>query len=168
MKNAGKLLAAMLIAATLVAAVLVTGCAKSSAGAGNVIKIGVFEPMTGANAAGGAMEVEGVKLANEMYPTVTVGGKEYKVELVIADNKSDKVEAANAAQRLVDKDKVSVMLGSWGSSLSMAAGPIVPRRKGSRDWPFLHQSARYPRQRLLFPRVLHRPLPGNRHGELRV
>jgi branched-chain amino acid transport system substrate-binding protein len=121
MKNAGKLVAAMLIAA----AMLVTGCAKSSAGAGNVIKIGVFEPMTGANAAGGAMEVEGVKLANEMYPTVSVGGKEYKVELVIADNKSDKVEAANAAQRLVDKDKVSVMLGSWGSSLSMAAGPIV-------------------------------------------
>jgi branched-chain amino acid transport system substrate-binding protein len=85
--------------------------------------------MTGANAAGGAMEVEGIKLANELYPTVTVGGKEYKVELVIADNKSDKVEAANAAQRLVDKDKVSAVLGSWGSSLSMAAGPIVQEAK---------------------------------------
>ncbi len=41
-----------------------------------------------------------------LYPTVTVGGKEYKIELVIADNKSDKVEAANAGQRLVDSDKV--------------------------------------------------------------
>lgn len=121
MKKAAKIVTIMLV----LAAVVLTGCSKSSSTSGDVIKIGVFEPMTGANAAGGAMEVEGIKLANEMYPTVTVGGKEYKVELVIADNKSDKVEAANAAQRLVDKDKVSVMLGSWGSSLSMAAGPIV-------------------------------------------
>jgi len=95
----------------------------------NLIKIGVFEPMTGANAAGGAMELEGIRLANELNPTVTIGGKEYKVELVVADNKSDKVEAANAAQRLVDKDKVNIVLGSWGSSLSMAAGPIVSDAK---------------------------------------
>ncbi|PID79606.1 MAG: branched-chain amino acid ABC transporter substrate-binding protein, partial [Clostridiales bacterium] len=88
---------------------------------GDVIKIGVFEPMTGANAAGGAMEVEGVKLANKLYPEVL--GK--KVELVIVDNKSDKVEAANAATRLVDKEKVNAIIGSWGSSFSMAAGPIV-------------------------------------------
>jgi branched-chain amino acid transport system substrate-binding protein len=85
--------------------------------------------MTGANAGGGALEVEGVKLANELYPTVKVGDKEYPIELVISDNKSDKVEAANAAQRLVDKDKVKVVLGSWGSSLSMAAGPIVQKAK---------------------------------------
>ena len=46
----------------------------------DVIRIGVFQPITGANAAGGALEVEGAKLANEMYPEVL--GK--KVELVIA------------------------------------------------------------------------------------
>jgi branched-chain amino acid transport system substrate-binding protein len=124
MKKAGKILAVLVASAMVLA-----GCAKTGASSGNVIKIGVFEPMTGANAAGGAMEVEGIKLANEMYPTVTIDGKEYKVELVIADNKSDKVEAANAAQRLVDSDKVSVVLGSWGSSLSMAAGPIVKDAK---------------------------------------
>ena len=125
MKKAGLILIAMLVAITVLGA----GCSKSAASAGDVIKIGVFEPMTGANAAGGAMEVEGIKLANEMYPTVSVGGKDYKIELVVADNKSDKVEAANAAQRLADKDKVSVVLGSWGSSLSMAAGPIVQDAK---------------------------------------
>lgn len=107
-------------------AVLMAGCAAKTP---TTIKFGVFEPMTGANAGGGALEVEGIKLANELYPTVAVGGKEYKIELVIADNKSDKVEAANAAQRLVDKDKVQVVLGSWGSSLSMAAGPIVEKAK---------------------------------------
>lgn len=86
-----------------------------------VIKIGIFEPMTGANAAGGAMEVEGIQLANQLFPEVL--GK--KIELVLVDNKSDKVEAANAATRLIDKEGVVAIIGSWGSSLSMAAGPIA-------------------------------------------
>jgi branched-chain amino acid transport system substrate-binding protein len=99
---------------------------QGSAAAGEeVIKIGVFEPMTGANAAGGAMEVEGIRLANELNPTVTAGGKTYKVELVVADNKSDKVEAATAVQRLIDLDKVTLILGSWGSSLAMAGGEVA-------------------------------------------
>lgn len=99
-----------------------SGCTKKES---NVIKIGVFEPITGANAAGGQLEVEGIKLANKLYPEVL--GK--KVELVIADNKSDKVEAATAAARLVEKDKVTAIIGSWGSSLSMAAGDIVKQGK---------------------------------------
>jgi len=102
----------------------VSGC-KGGKAAGDVIKIGVFQPLTGANAAGGAMETEGIKLANELNPTIQVGGKTYKVELVIVDNKSDKVESANAVQRLIDKDKVNVILGSWGSSLSMSGGEVA-------------------------------------------
>ncbi|MCT4508560.1 MAG: ABC transporter substrate-binding protein [Tepidibacter sp.] len=91
----------------------------------NVIRIGVFEPMTGASAAGGEMTVEGIKLANEMFGEVL--GK--KVELVIVDNKSDKVESANAASRLIEKNKVSAIIGSYGSSLSMAAGDLVKSAK---------------------------------------
>jgi len=114
---------ALLITAILIFAVMVTGCKKKAPELSevNVIKIGVFQPMTGANASGGELEVEGIKLANELFPTVL--GK--KIELVIADNKSDKVEAANAAERLVNKDQVTAIIGSWGSSLSMAAGPII-------------------------------------------
>lgn len=112
---------------------LVSGCgSKSTSGEqsststdSNVIKIGVLEPMTGANAAGGALEVEGIKLANKMYPEVL--GK--KVQLVIVDNKSDKVESASAASRLVENEKVSAIIGSWGSSLSMAAGDVVKNAK---------------------------------------
>ena len=91
----------------------------------DVIKLGVFEPLTGANAAGGELEKNGIELANELYPEVL--GK--KIVLVVADNKSDKVEAANAAARLVEKEKVSAIIGSWGSSLSMAAGNIVKEAK---------------------------------------
>ncbi len=127
-------LAWLLVVALMVMAFGATGCAPKEEAAPaettdapaeemaeEVIKIGVFQPMTGANAAGGAMEVEGIELANKLYPEVM--GK--KVQLVIVDNKSDKVEAANAATRLVDKEEVVAIIGSWGSSFSMAAGPIV-------------------------------------------
>ncbi|MGE5606458.1 MAG: ABC transporter substrate-binding protein [Bacteroidota bacterium] len=112
----------VLVAIFMVSALVLTGCGEKTS---DVIKIGVFEPITGANAAGGQLEVEGIKLANQLYPEVL--GK--KVELVIADNKSDKVEAATAAARLVEKEKVTAIIGSWGSSLSMAAGDIVKKRK---------------------------------------
>ncbi len=102
---------------------MTAGCSSTSETAedSNVIKIGVFEPLTGANAAGGELEVEGVKLANELRPEVL--GQ--KVELIIADNKSDKAEATTAAARLIEKEKVVTLLGSWGSSLSIAAGDVV-------------------------------------------
>lgn len=106
---------------------MLTGCSQSTSGGANsdVIKIGVFEPLTGANAAGGELEVEGMKLANKLYPTVL--GK--KVELVIVDNKSDKAEATTAVAKLIEKDKVVAILGSWGSSLSIAAGDQVLKNK---------------------------------------
>lgn len=124
MKKMVKIMILATFCTVLALPVFASGGSQSQA-AGDVIKIGVFEPMTGANAAGGAMEVEGIRLANELNPTVTVGGKTYKVELVVADNKSDKVEAATAVQRLIDADKVTLILGSWGSSLSMAGGEVA-------------------------------------------
>lgn len=88
-----------------------------------VIKIGVFEPQTGENGGGGLQEVYGIRYANEARPTVTVGGTEYKIELVEADNKSDKTEAVTAAQTLVSAEVVGI-LGSYGSGVSIAAGEI--------------------------------------------
>ncbi|WP_026887324.1 ABC transporter substrate-binding protein [Clostridium beijerinckii] len=118
----------LLLAVAMVTTFTLAGCSKSDTKANidsDVIKIGVFEPMTGANAAGGQLEVEGVKLANKLYPTVN--GK--KVELVFADNKSDKVEAASAASNLVEQEHVNAIIGSWGSGNSMAAGDIVQDAK---------------------------------------
>ncbi|MCK9443736.1 MAG: ABC transporter substrate-binding protein [Tissierellaceae bacterium] len=128
----------LLLALVLTLSLVFTGCSQQPAdsndtgqetetpstpsdGGSDVIKIGVFEPLTGANAAGGAIEADGVKMANELYPEVL--GK--KVELVVVDNKSDKVEAANAVERLIDKENVVAIIGSWGSSFSMAAGDAV-------------------------------------------
>ena len=115
---------------------LMTGCGSSSAGSSSsggssdakVIKIGVFEPTTGENGGGGFQEVLGIRYANKVHPTVKVGEDEYKIELVEVDNKSDKTEAVNAAQKLVS-EKVSVVLGSYGSGVSIAAGQIFADAK---------------------------------------
>ena len=88
----------------------------------NVLKIGVFEPMTGGNAAAGQLELEGIQLANAVRPTVDVGGTTYTIELVVADNKTDTVEAVTAAASLVSAGCVAAIGGS-GSGLCIAAAP---------------------------------------------
>jgi branched-chain amino acid transport system substrate-binding protein len=119
-----KVISLLTIAAALAAGVSMVSCSSPGADS-DVIKIGVFEPLTGANGAGGADEYDGIKLANKLYPKVL--GK--TVKLVAVDNKSDKVEAANAATVLVQKEKVNAVIGSWGSSLSMSGGPIFAEAK---------------------------------------
>lgn len=123
-----KLLSVLLASAVMIGAM--TGCGgdkkkDEKKAAGDTIKVGVFLPLTGDNAAGGELELRGIKLANKLHPEVL--GK--KVQLVVADNKSDKAEAASVAARLIEKDKVCTILGTYGSSLAMAAGNIVKEAK---------------------------------------
>ncbi|MBR0220133.1 MAG: ABC transporter substrate-binding protein, partial [Clostridia bacterium] len=84
-----------------------------------VVKIGVYEPASGDSGAGGKQESLGVQYANKKTPTVKIGDTEYKVELVSADNGSSTDKAPSAAQKLVSEN-VSVALGSYGSSVSIA------------------------------------------------
>ncbi|MDF2942530.1 MAG: Extracellular ligand-binding receptor [Herbinix sp.] len=99
-----------------------TACgSKATSGDSKVIKIGVFEPITGENGGGGFQEVLGMRYANQVYPTVDIDGVTYDIELVEVDNKSDKTEAVSAAQSLISSD-VKVVLGSYGSGVSIAAG----------------------------------------------
>ena len=85
-----------------------------------VVKIGVFEPASGDNGAGGKQETLGIQYANSVTPTVEIGGKEYKVQLEIVDNESSNDKAVTAASELISKG-VSVVLGSYGSGVSIAA-----------------------------------------------
>ena len=108
----------------ILALVLVLALASMTAVAmADTVKIGVFEPASGDNGAGGKQEVIGIEYANSLVPTVEVGGKTYDVELVIVDNQSATDKAVSAAQELVDAG-VSVVLGSYGSGVSMAGGEV--------------------------------------------
>ncbi len=108
----------------LLAALLVFVVA-GTAMAADTIKIGVYLPLTGRTAFGGQLELEGIQMAHKEMSEVL--GK--KVELVIVDNKTDKVEAANAVKRLIEYDKVVSVIGTYGSSLAMAGGEVAEAAK---------------------------------------
>ena len=87
------------------------------------IKIGLYLPMTGSAAAMGQMVWEGVQVAHKLQPQVL--GQ--PVELVLVDTRSDRIEAANAVSRLIEKDKVAAIIGEVISSDTLAGVPIAER-----------------------------------------
>ena len=111
------------ISVIIAALFLVSFVAGCGGGGEKVVKIGVFEPASGDNGAGGKQETLGIQFANHETPTVTIGGTEYKVELVVVDNQSSTSHAPSAAQTLVAAN-VSLILGSYGSAVSMAASDV--------------------------------------------
>ena len=114
---------ALILALAMVFALCACGDSGAPAAASNekVVKIGVFEPQSGDNGAGGKQEVLGMQYANVVQPTVEIAGETYNVELVYADNASSNDKAPTAAQTLISAG-VSIVLGSYGSGVSIAAG----------------------------------------------
>ena len=97
--------------------------ASSGAQTGGTVKIGVFEPQTGDNGAGGKQEILGMQYANYVQPTVEIGGATYDVKLEIVDNRTTAENGPSAAAELMNRG-VSVVLGSYGSGVSMAGGAV--------------------------------------------
>ncbi len=116
-----KVLAILLI--VCMSAMLLAGCGGKNAGGGDTIKIGVFEPSSGDNGAGGKQEVLGIQFAHSQVNTVEIGGKTYKIELQIVDNESSTDKAPSAAQTLVSGG-CNLVLGSYGSGVSIAASDV--------------------------------------------
>ena len=101
-----------------------SAAASAPAASGNkVVKIGVFEPQTGDNGAGGKQEILGMQYANYVQPTVEIGGETYDVKLEIVDNRTTPENGKSAAAELVNRG-VSMVLGSYGSGVSMAGGEV--------------------------------------------
>jgi branched-chain amino acid transport system substrate-binding protein len=86
------------------------------------IKIGVTQPLTGAFAASGNYVAQGARMAEDDVNKAggVIGNK---IELVVEDNKSNPTEAVATAEKLIQKDKVSVIMGAWSSTLTLAIMP---------------------------------------------
>ena len=116
-----KIIALMLV--LVMVFTMFAGCGNGDDGDyAGVIKIGVFEPASGDNGAGGKQEALGIQYANEETPTIELNGEVYKVELVQVDNESDPAKGITAAGELVSQG-VSIVLGTYGSAVAIAAGP---------------------------------------------
>ena len=97
--------------------------AAPAASGDKVVKIGVFEPQTGDNGAGGKQEILGMQYANYVQPTVDIGGETYEVKLEIVDNRTSAENGPSAASELMNRG-VSIVLGSYGSGVSIAGGSV--------------------------------------------
>ena len=111
MKKALKIVGLALLVLTIAMPVFAGG-GRQAAGGGDVVRIGVFQPLTGANAAGGILELRGTQLAHELFPYVYVYGRRHRVELFINDNRSDRVEAPLVMGRMIDSDRVHIVIGT--------------------------------------------------------
>lgn len=102
---------------TTIAAVCVSSALATANVMADEVKIGVVLPLSGALSGYGQPSQKGVDLINAMEPKLANGDT---VKLVIIDDKSDKVEAANAMQRLVSSDKVDAVIGEVTSTNTLA------------------------------------------------
>lgn len=128
---------AIILALIMVLALCACGSSPAPAASGDpapaadgekVIKVGVFEPTSGQNAAGGKKEILGIEYAQSLFPTVDINGETYKIELVYADNASDAAKAPTAAQLLISNN-VSAVIGTYGSGCAIAAGDLFADAK---------------------------------------
>jgi len=79
------------------------------------IKIGMIQPLSGPIAAAGSYITNGAKIAVERI-NAKGGVLGRPLELIVEDN---------AAEKLIVRDKVPVIIGAWGSSMTLAMMPLA-------------------------------------------
>lgn len=102
--------------------------AAGSAWAQDTVKIGLIEPLTGSVAYNGTTAVDGVKLAlDEINAKGGVLGK--KIDVVIEDGQCKPANTVNAAEKLIQRDKVVALIGAFCSSATLAIMPLAKSNK---------------------------------------
>ncbi|MGO4395284.1 penicillin-binding protein activator [Variovorax sp. M-6] len=100
----------------------------SAATAQETIKVGVIEPLTGSVAYNGQAFVSGAKLAVERR-NAAGGVLGRKIELVIEDGQCRPANSVNAAEKLIQRDKVVALAGAFCSSATAAVMPVAEKYK---------------------------------------
>ncbi|MGB9856843.1 MAG: ABC transporter substrate-binding protein [Dictyoglomaceae bacterium] len=98
----------------------------SSSFAENIIKIGVIAPLTGSQAIIGTNVVNGIKSAvKRINDSGGINGS--IIKLIIYDDRNIPDEGVAAARRLIYEDKVKIIIGSIGSSVTLAIQQLTMR-----------------------------------------
>ena len=154
------------LAAVCLAAIGAVTLSCGKEGSQKEILVGEYGSLTGGIATFGISTHNGFELAfDEINAKGGVLGK--KIELLVEDDQSKPEEAGTVVNKLINQDHVVAMLGEVASSHSLAAAPICQANKVPMISPVLDQPQGHPGRRLHLPRLLHRPVPGRGHGEVR-
>lgn len=115
----------LVLLSALVALSLLGPGAALAAGEAGPVKIGVVFPLSGTEAAYGDCGLKGLKMAAKHRPTVL--GR--PVDLALADNLSNKVDASQETSRLIREEKVRAIIGCLTSGNTMAAAAVAEKAK---------------------------------------
>jgi branched-chain amino acid transport system substrate-binding protein len=104
------------------------GCQGSKGPQSNTFKIGVITSLTGSNAAFGQAHKNGYTIAlEEINARGGLLGK--KVELDYYDDQSRPDQAVQGVSKLVDQDRVPIVLGAYSSESTRAIVPVVTQKQ---------------------------------------
>ena len=111
-----------------IAIISICGLLSISAYAQETVKVGFIAPLTGFAAADGYSSLESAKLAVD-YVNEHGGIKGKKLELVSYDDACQPDQASALTRKLIENDKVTVMISGSYSSPSRAAAVICQQAK---------------------------------------
>jgi branched-chain amino acid transport system substrate-binding protein len=112
----------------LIVVVAALGMAVSADAQEKKIKIGVIYDLTGPLAGGGSeLQYTGAKIMLDQYAKAGVEG--YKVEAIYADAQSKPDVAINEAVRLIEQEKVDMLLGFFSSAQCVPVAARVEQLK---------------------------------------
>jgi branched-chain amino acid transport system substrate-binding protein len=112
----------------LIAAVAALGMAVSADAQEKKLKIGVIYDLTGPLAGGGSeLQYIGAKIMLDQFSKTGVEG--YKIEAVYADAQSKPDVAINEAVRLIEQEKVNMLLGFFSSAQCVPVAARVEQLK---------------------------------------
>src|SRR5919198_1664654 len=116
-----------------VAAVAAFGLAASASAQEKKLKIGVVYDLTGPLAGGGSeLQYIGAKIVLDQFAKTGVEG--YKIEAVYADAQSKPDVAINEAVRLIEQEKVDMLLGFYSSAQCV---PVAARIEQLKKFMFI-------------------------------
>lgn len=90
------------------------------------IKIGAILPQTGFLASPGQNVINGINLFIEEFNSQN---KDKKIEIVFEDSKSIPKEGVNAINKLINVNRVKLIIGDIGSPIFLAMAPIAEKNK---------------------------------------
>ena len=108
----------------LVAAIVIAACGSGSGSSTNVIKLGAILSITGAGGVYGPQSRDGMNLAVKQI-NAAGGVNGAKIQLTINDDASDKAQASQLAQKLIQQEHDLALLGPTLSNSAVGAHPLA-------------------------------------------
>lgn len=90
---------------------------------GEPIKVGILTPLTGAGGNDGPRMMKAMQAVfEEVNKAGGINGR--KITTVVEDDQTNPEAAVRAARKLIEVDKVPVILGTWASAVTSAVAPV--------------------------------------------